>query len=248
MRVPPAEEAVESALERDELRPLGYLTNASNHTVLCQLGESRGDATLHAVYKPREGERPLWDFESGSLCRREVAARVVSRFLGWDLVPPTVLRDGPFGEGSAQLFVEHDPRRHYFVLVEDDAHDEPLARMALFDLLVNNTDRKGSHVLYGEADGRIHGIDHGLTFHVQPKLRTVIWAFAGWPIPAADHADLRRLVEAVGSGAEDPCAELSELLQPGEVRALVRRAEVLAVTPSLPDVDEDDRPYPWPPL
>lgn len=241
-------EAAAETLAGGELTPRGFLTNASNSTLLCRLGPERDGATVHAVYKPRRGERPLWDFPIGTLCQREVAAHVVSRFLGWDLVPPTVLRDGPYGPGSVQLFVAHDPRQHYFVLVEDDTHDDALARMALFDLLVNNTDRKGSHVLYGEADGRIHGIDHGLTFHVQPKLRTVIWAFAGWPIPAADHADLRRLVEAVGSGAEDPCAELSELLQPGEVRALVRRAEVLAVTPSLPDVDDDDRPYPWPPL
>jgi len=236
------------ALRDGELRPRGFLTNASNHTILCQLGEAGDGAALHAVYKPREGERPLWDFETGTLCQREVAARAVSAFLGWDLVPPTVLRDGPFGEGSVQLFVPHDPRRHYFVLVEDDVHDDALARMALFDLLVNNTDRKGSHVLLGEQDGRIHAIDHGLTFHAQPKLRTVIWDFAGWPIDDALHADLRRLVEAVGAGAEDPCAQLSALLLPAEVRALVRRAEVLAELPALPDVDEDRRPYPWPPL
>lgn len=240
-------EAVAEALADGELSPLGLLTNASNSTLLCRLGPSRDGGTVHAVYKPRRGERPLWDFPIGTLCQREVAAHVVSRFLGWDLVPPTVLRDGPYGPGSVQLFVPHDPREHYFVLVEDETHDEALARVALFDLLVNNADRKGSHVLLGAADGRIHGIDHGLTFHVQPKLRTVIWEFAGRPISAEEHADLRRLAEAMTT-AGPLSADLCDLLNPAEVDVLAARAAVLAETPALPDIDEDRRPYPWPPL
>lgn len=240
--------AMRDALRDGELVPRGFLANASNHTILCQVDAAGGDGALHGIYKPRQGERPLWDFDTGTLCRREVAAHVVSAYLGWDLVPPTVLRDGPYGEGSVQLFIPHDPRRHYFTLVEQDVYDEDLALMALFDLLVNNTDRKGSHVLLEEEADRIHGIDHGLTFHVQPKLRTVIWDFAGCEIEAGAHADLRRLADALEQGAGEPCAALSELLAPAEVRVLARRAAVLAETPALPDVDEDRRPYPWPPL
>jgi uncharacterized repeat protein (TIGR03843 family) len=235
--------AVLDALRDQPLTPRGLLRNASNGTLLVRVGG--GD--LHGVYKPRAGERPLWDFSRGTLGRREVAAYLVSELLRWGVVPPTVWRDGPAGEGSVQVFVAHDPRAHYFVLVEDESHHPSLARMALFDLVVNNADRKGSHVLWG-ADGMIVGVDHGLTFHVEPKLRTVIWELGGHPIPAAWRADLRRLASALAEGSAPEVAGLAQLLGEAELEMLAFRAEALAEWEALPDLPEDERPYPWPPL
>ena len=223
----------------------GRIVSASNHTMLVEL-DAGGDGVL-AVYKPQQGERPLWDFEYGSLHRREVATYEVSRHLGWEVVPPTVLRDGPLGEGSVQLFIEHDPRRHYFVLLEEDDHDEALARMAAFDLLVNNADRKAGHVLLA-ADDHIWGCDHGLTFHVEPKLRTVIWEFGGMTLDASWCGDLRRLAADLSAPEHPLATRLQALLSPGEVAMLARRAVALAKSGVLPDVPEDERPYPWPPI
>lgn len=231
------------ALRSAELSVVGALAGASNHTLLVRLGA----AEHFAVYKPRRGERPLWDFARGTLHLREVAAFEVSAFLGWDLVPPTVLRDGPLGVGSVQRFVMHDPRLHYFVLIGDDRMHPQLTRLATFDLLINNADRKGGHVLRVMDSDRIVGIDHGLAFHVQPKLRTVIWDLAGTPIHADLRADLHRLSDALSH--DDPVLTcLDELLDPTERAALHRRAELLATTAALPDVSPDRRPYPWPPL
>lgn len=244
--VPEAAEDPETLLREADLEPVGYLANASNSTLYCEVGGT--DSGVAAVYKPLAGERPLWDFPSGTLCRREVAARVVSEFLGWRLVPPTILREGPMGLGSVQLFVPHDPRLHYFVLVEQERYHDELALMVLFDLLVNNTDRKGSHVLLGESDGRLHGIDHGVTFHPQPKLRTVIWDLGGRRVEEGARADLRRLAEAVGTAGNPLRAELCELLSEREVRVTGDRAEALTTLKVLPKVPEDRRPYPWPPL
>jgi hypothetical protein len=247
-------------LRSAELTVLGVLTGASNHTLLVQLdGEE-----CFAVYKPRRGERPLWDFPPGTLYQREVAAYEVSRFLGWNLVPPTVVRDGPFGVGSVQQFIVHDPEQHYFTLVEDTRMHARLAQLATFDLLINNADRKGGHVLrvepgrpakrvqepqrgLGPEDQCLVGIDHGLTFHIQPKLRTVIWDLGRAPITQAWRDDLRRLSSALAShSAELTCLE--ELLAESEISALRRRAERLVRSDTLPDVAPDRRPYPWPPL
>jgi uncharacterized repeat protein (TIGR03843 family) len=224
----------------------GRIVNASNMTTLVQVGDPSSE--ILAVYKPRSGERPLWDFPTGSLHRREVAAFVVSDFLGWAIVPPTVLReDGPLGEGSVQLFVEHDPRQHYFVLVDDARYDEQLVRMAFFDILVNNADRKGSHVLRA-ADGHLWGCDHGLTFHPQGKLRTVIWEFGGSPLPPEWCQDLRRLVDALDDPASVVSTTLAPLLSRQERRILGLRADAVVRSGQLPDIDEERRPYPWPPL
>ncbi len=220
----------------------GRIANASNHTTLVQIGEP--DLGLLAVYKPMAGERPLWDFPAGSLHRREVAAYLVSDFLGWQVVPPTLRRDGPFGVGSVQLFIAHDPDEHYFVLVESADYDEQLARMATFDLLVNNADRKAGHVLLDD-DGHVWGCDHGLTFHPHPKLRTVIWEFAGTPLPRAWRDDVARFCAALDG---ELGASLTALLSPREVAALGRRAAALHDLPALPNVAEEYRPYPWPPL
>jgi len=233
-------------LETAPLTVRGRIPNSSNHTLLVTLDGGGDDEQVAAVYKPRAGERPLWDFPTGTLCQREVAAAVVSDLLGWGLVPPTVLRDGPLGEGSLQLFVPHDPRRHYFVLVDDERHHPALARLALFDLLVNNADRKASHVILA-PDGRIVGCDHGLCFHPEPKLRTVVWELGGYAIPAAWRDDLRRLAATLAA-LDDAAADLRDLLTPREVAVLAERAAALASLDALPDVEEDLRPYPWPPL
>ena len=241
----PPEAGVVALLTDADLSVRGFLANASNHTLLVQVGAL--EAGVLGVYKPRAGERPLWDFPPGTLCQREVAAYRVSAFLGWDIVPPTVLRDGPLGIGSLQLFVPHDPQEHYFTLYDDERHHDDLARLAVFDLLVNNADRKGSHVLWSEADQRLFGIDHGVTFHDEPKLRTVIWDFGGAPILPAWQADMERLAMALEAG--DAIADtLAELLSPAELRLLGRRARLLARTQALPEVPSDRRPYPWPPL
>ena len=234
--------AAEELLRFAELGVVGLLSGASNHTLLVRLGD-REDA--FAVYKPRRGERPLWDFPTGTLCRREVAAYRVSAFLGWDLVPLTVLRDGPLGPGSVQLFVPHDPSDHYFTLVEQPALHRRLAQLATFDLLVNNADRKGGHVLRVLHADRLVGIDHGLTFHPQPKLRTVIWDLGGAAIADTWRADLERLSATLRT---DDGAVVADLLAADEVEVLGRRAELLADAEVLPDPPADRRPYPWPPV
>lgn len=214
---------------------LGYLPS-SNETFLVELrdGEERG----WAVYKPELGERPLHDFPPG-LFRRERAAYLLSEHLGWGIVPETIIReDGPFGPGSLQSFVVADPREHYFTLVDDDpATHEQLRRMAVFDLVANNTDRKAGHVLRG-AGGRIWGIDHGLCFHVDSKLRTVIWDFSGERIDDD-------LVDAVADLIDEVPAELAALLAADEVRALRGRARFILASRTLP-VDESGMAFPWP--
>ena len=237
MTVPP--------LDAAPLRLYGRIATASNHTLLARLDVP--DREVLAVYKPRAGERPLWDFPTGTLCVREVAAYEVDAFLGWGIVPPTVLREGPLGVGSVQLFVPHDPRTHYFTLIESEAHHEALARLAVLDLLLNNADRKASHVLL-DAEGRIRGVDHGLTFHTDPKLRTVVWEVGGGPLRRGWRDDLRRLQGALGDPGGALAARLGDLLAVPEVRALARRAGALSRLEVLPDVDVRHRGYPWPPL
>jgi hypothetical protein len=237
----PSDAPVIELLRTAELEVLGVLSGASNHTLLVRLD---GDGERFAVYKPRRGERPLWDFPPGSLCRREVAAYRVSAFLGWHLVPPTVLRDGPHGQGSLQQFVPHDPSDHYFELIADPALHPRLAQLATFDLLINNADRKGGHVLRVRDDNRLVGIDHGLTFHPQPKLRTVIWDLGAAAITPAWRADLERLAAVLRDGV----GPVEDLLTAEEVSVLGRRAGLLAGATTLPDPPADRRPYPWPPV
>ena len=190
-----------------------------------------------AVYKPLRGERPLWDYPSG-LYRREVAVYVVSEALGWGLVPETVVReDGPLGEGSLQRFVPSHFEEHYFTLLERPEFHDALKVIGVLDLVVNNGDRKSGHCLRGE-DGRIWAIDHGLCLHDEPKLRTVIWDFAGQPLPPDRLDDVARL-------AATPPAELATLLEPAEVDALVARAEAVLRRPVFPAI-RSARAYPWP--
>lgn len=190
-----------------------------------------------AVYKPHRGERPLWDFPDG-LYRREVAAYRLSRALGWEVVPPTVERDGPFGPGSLQWFVDADFDQHYFTMLEDpDLHDQ-LRRLCAFDLVANSTDRKGGHVLV-DQHGHLWAIDNGLCLHAEVKLRTVIWDFAGEPLPADLADDLARLVE------QPLPADLADLLDPFERDALVARARALLTEARFPH-DPTGRRVPWP--
>ncbi len=241
-RIPPAQaldpgQALE-VLSRGEVDIRGRMPWSSNHTFLVAC--TAGEVVLPAVYKPHRGERLLWDFPDG-LFRREVAAYRLSEALGWGLVPETVTRhDAPLGTGSLQRFVPADFTQHYFTLIEVPAHHAALRAVCAFDLLANNADRKSGHCLLGE-DGRIWAIDNGLSFHTEPKLRTVIWDFAGDPVPSHLCADVERLCQ------ELPPA-LEEVLTPEEAEALLRRASALLSRRRFPAPRADRRAYPWPPV
>ncbi|MGH7316135.1 MAG: SCO1664 family protein [Candidatus Rokuibacteriota bacterium] len=222
-------------LREGDITVKGRMPRSSNATFLVEL--ALNGATTLAVYKPERGERPLWDFPPG-LHRREIAAYLLSEALGWGLVPPTAPRDGPLGEGSLQLFVPADFRQHYFTLLEAVEHRERLQQICLFDLVANNADRKSGHCLL-VPDDRIYAIDNGLTFHAEPKLRTVIWDFGEEPIVPARLEDLRRVV------SDDLPSPLAELLDADEQRALKRRARGLLRSGHFP-VDESGLRYPWP--
>ncbi len=230
--------AVLETLQRGEIALRGQFLWGSNAALLAEVRQ--GETAVLAVYKPARGQRPLWDFPRESLPHREVAAYLVSEALGWGLVPPTVYRDtGPFGPGSLQQFIEHDPDYHYFTFTPEDR--ARLRPVALFDLLVNNADRKAGHILR-DAEGRLWLIDHGICFHVEDKLRTVIWEFAGQPVPAALRADLRRFHERLQ--ADDRW--LRPHLSAAEIAALRVRAARLAAATHFPHPPADRRAHPWP--
>lgn len=234
-------QSTESLLEHGEISLTGQFVWGSNYTFLVEVNGDGGP--LAAVYKPARGERPLWDFPSGTLASREVAAYLVSLALGWDLVPLTVLRpDGPAGPGSLQVFVDADPEHHYFTF--SDEEKQRLRPVAAFDLLINNADRKGGHVLLSPG-GHLWLIDHGVCFHEEEKLRTVIWDFAGEPIPREILKDVERLQTGLAPGGELE-GKLQSLLAPGEIRALERRAAALLASRQFPAPSDDRRPYPWP--
>jgi uncharacterized repeat protein (TIGR03843 family) len=228
-------------LRSGEIEVLGRMPWSSNATLLVELrGRVGGEgACLRAVYKPRRGERPLWDFPPG-LDRREVAAYELSRWLGWDIVPETVLRDDglPFGVGSLQRFVPFDIEAHYFTLLEEPARHRALRTVGCFDLLANSADRKGGHCLAGH-DGRVWAVDNGLTFHAEPKLRTVIWDFSSEVIDDDLLAGARRVAETGGPES------LAGLLDDEERDALVGRAVEVVESGTFP-IDTSGRCYPWP--
>ena len=213
-----------------ELTPLG-----SNYTFMAKIA-LEGNQSL-AIYKPRDGEAPLWDFPSGTLYKREYAAYLLSEILGWDIVPFTIIRDGPHGIGSVQQFVEHDPKQNYYTL--NEACADQLRVIACFDLVANSTDRKANHLLMGDG-GKIWSIDHGLTFHADMKVRTVIWDFCSEPIPAPLLKSLTQLRERLDSPSDSHTSllrELVTLLPEEEVEALKRRLEWVLeerVFPGLP--------------
>ena len=243
---PSLEETI-GLLDACDLTVEGRLPWSSNLTFLVTLegtspDDDAGDPArtpVQAVYKPHQGEQSLWDFPDG-LYRREVAAYRLSEALGWGIVPPTVLRkDAPYGPGSLQLFVASDYEQHYFTLLEEGGREDELRVFCAFDVVANNADRKSGHVLYA-TDGRLWGIDHGLCFHVQPKLRTVIWDFADEEVPEDVVEDLGRLL---GSGLPD---EVAELLSRAEADAVLERAALLTAEGVFPEPLGDRPPYPWP--
>jgi uncharacterized repeat protein (TIGR03843 family) len=257
-----------------ELEVAGRIVDASNATLLARV--SADGVALTCVYKPVAGERPLWDFPRATLGRREVAAYLVSEAAGFDLVPPTVLRGGPFGTGSVQLWVDpvdegaaepgaglvdvlppeqvtpgwlrvldaYGADGEPVVLVHAD--DERLARMAAFDAVTNNADRKGGHVLRGAGD-RVLGVDHGLTFNAEPKLRTVLWGWAGDALPSDAVEAVEELAGRLGEGSALTEA-LCELLSAGEVRALRQRTRALLRRRRFPLPDAGRPLIPWPPF
>lgn len=255
-------------LREGELSLHGRLVAASNATF--QGSVSLGDDTATVVYKPVTGERPLWDFPDGTLAQREYAAYVVSEALGWSVVPPTLLRDGPLGAGMVQLWVDEvepaegatelvdivpqgrvpagwigvldalDGRHNPVTLVHAD--HEALRRMAVFDAVVNNADRKGGHVL-DPGDGRVLGVDHGVTFNADDKLRTVLWGWAGTPVPPELLADVGRLVDQLAGSLG---AELTELITGVELTATRERCHTLLKAGAFPTPSEDWPAIPWP--
>jgi uncharacterized repeat protein (TIGR03843 family) len=229
-----------SVLTNGEMELLGLMPGASNYTFLAEVCDA--GTSMLAVYKPRKGEAPLWDFPEGTLADREVAAYLLAADVGWPRVPPTVLRDGPHGPGSVQLFIEADPDEHYFTLRRKRLRD--FAPVAAFDVVTNNADRKSGHCLL-DADGAIWLVDHGVCFHAEPKLRTVIWEFAGARVPSALVRDLERIARDLRQGALRD--SLGPLLSEGELDATARRAARLARTGRFPR-PTTARPYPWPPV
>jgi uncharacterized repeat protein (TIGR03843 family) len=222
----------------------GQFTLGSNYTFYVTITYEQEE--FQAVYKPKKGEQPLWDFPENSLAGREVAAYLVSEALEWGIVPFTMLReDGPLGPGSLQHYIEYNPNYHYFNFKpEDKARLRPVA---LFDYLTNNADRKGSHVFFEKGTKRLYAIDHGLCFNEQDKLRTVIWDFAGEPFPL----DLLSAMKALRLCIKPPAGLYTDLLHyltPNELAALDQRAEALIALGKFPYAPNDRRAQPYPPL
>ena len=238
------EDRVLETLHLGEMEEKGLLPYSSNHSFLVVV--EHGDLTLPAVYKPQRGEAPLWDFEWGTLCKRETAAYEISRILGWGIVPPTVLRIGSRGLGSVQFFIEHDREAHYFSAAEDARYADTFRRLALFDFVVNNADRKSGHCLIG-VDGRVWAIDHGICFHVEYKLRTVIWEFSCEIIEDVYLADLAALRRELAADSELR-QSLASLLSQAEFSAMRKRVEQLLRTRVYPAPSSHRRNFPWPPI
>lgn len=231
------------ALANGELSVEASMPYSSNYTLLCRV-EHEGLGLL-GIYKPRRGERPLWDFPRGTLYRREVAAYLVSEALDFGLVPPTVLRDGPYGVGMLQLFIDNDEEAHLFTMLKEGGYEEPIRRLCAFDVLINNADRKSGHALKG-ADGRLWAIDHGICFHFEPKLRTVLWDFVGQPLPDDVLAALAALRTRLEAG-DELAQTLAELLDKAELRALRRRLDRLIDSGCFPQPGSGPN-VPWPPV
>ncbi|WP_443055061.1 SCO1664 family protein [Streptomyces sp. NBC_00691] len=255
-------------LARGELTVRGQVREASNAVLYCSVAYGGREAAC--VYKPVAGEAPLWDFPDGTLAQREVAAYEISEAMGWGLVPPTVLRDGPYGEGMVQLWIEADPQARLLALTEDDEAGEgwkavgpaqvdedrtallvhadtpDLRRLAVLDAVINNGDRKGGHLLPAPG-GHLYGIDHGVTFHVDDKLRTLLWGWAGEELPAEAAGVLDALGRSLAPG-EPLAARLAELLTDAEVAAVRARVEALRTTGRHPEPSGQWPAIPWPPV
>ncbi len=231
------DEAIRLMQLSHDLTPIGRIAQASNASFLCEI-----DGGLQVIYKPIRGELPLWDFPEGSLAARETAAYLVSEALELGVVPPTILRDGPAGEGAVQLWIDHVGVHRAVDLV--NASDEGLRRLALFDAIVNNGDRKGGHIL-PLPDGRILGVDHGVTFAVEPKLRTVLWAWRSKAFTEEERLVISHGVQGLtDNGALR--AQLSPILDGEEIDAMAARLSELAATGCFPEPSPDWPPLPWP--
>lgn len=263
-----ADEALEMMGEGD-IDTLGLMPWGSNYTFLVKItpkgrhkrGRARNiikegeegnviaeieEDELLAVYKPRKGETPLWDFPDGTLCLRELAAYWVSRDLGWHIIPPTILRTGDHGVGSVQLFIDNDPNQHFFTFRDDPGTKDDLMKIAIFDLITNNADRKSGHCLRDKV-GKVWAIDHGITFNSDYKLRTVIWDFSGEQIPDALLDDLQTLRKSlVPSAALGKM--LCELLAESEMKAFTKRLDGLLKIKTFPSPNRYERSVPWPPV
>ncbi|MFF3327087.1 SCO1664 family protein [Streptomyces sp. NPDC002889] len=267
-RIPTERLTAVDLLTKGELTVLGQVREASNAVLYCSVSYEGQEATC--VYKPIAGERPLWDFPDGTLAQREVAAYELSEATGWGLVPPTVLRDGPYGQGMVQLWIEADAEAPLLALVEDEeagegwkavgtadvgegrtallvhADDARLRRLAVLDAVINNGDRKGGHLLPA-PDGTLYAIDHGVTFNVDGKLRTLLWGWAGEPLPPEVVSTLTTVAGALATGA--PLAtRLAELLTAKEVSALRDRVAALLRTGTHPIPSGEWPAIPWPPV
>lgn len=241
----PGEELVLQLMLEADIDLQGLMPWSSNYTFLVSLTTPNDETNFLAVYKPCAGERPLWDFPDGNLCYREFASYLLSQLLGWPNIPPTVLRDGPHGEGSVQLFIEAKYEAHYFNMRDTSALTPQFREIALFDYIVNNADRKGGHCLK-DNNGQLWAIDHGLTFHADFKLRTVIWDFCNESIPISlleDLAHFRELLEKNSVLVE----VLGHYLNQREIRALKRRVDFMVSTKHFPDV-HPGRNMPFPPI
>jgi hypothetical protein len=235
------------ALGEGDFEIIGRIVGSSNNAMLVTVTRTCPDPeppiVLDAVYKPTIGERPLDDFPDGTLSRREVAAWHVSEASGWGIVPPTILRDGPFGEGMVQAFIEADPEVDVVAMVIED--DPRLRRMAVLDAVMNNTDRKGGHILPVDGGRHVHGVDHGVCFSPMPKLRTVLWGWRGKRLAEDELAGLQRIRDALD---DDLGARLRDLLSRSEVRATVRRTDELLASGRFPYPSRDWPAIPWPPF
>jgi hypothetical protein len=239
--MPQSRESLLPILEHGNIDLKGQFLLGSNYTFLVTV--KCAGQEVPAVYKPRRGEQSLWDFPEASLAGREVAAYLVSEALGFGFVPLTILRDGPFGPGSLQEYVEHNPNLHYFTFKPADR--ARLRPVALFDLLVNNADRKGGHILLQKRTRKLTLIDHGLCFHSEDKLRTVIWDFAGEEIPPELIYALKSFQRLLHLNLP---ADLQQYLTPEELAALDMRTEALLASAVFPPPPEDRRAFPYPPL
>ncbi|MCH0565523.1 MULTISPECIES: SCO1664 family protein [unclassified Streptomyces] len=267
-RIPPRSVTAADLLAHGELTVRGRLRDASNAALFCTVAHEGHEVSC--VYKPVAGERPLWDFPDGTLAGREVAAYEVSEATGWRLVPPTVLRDGPYGEGMCQLWIDVVPGTELLALVDDEepapgwkaigfaeagegrtallvhADDERLRRLAVLDAVINNADRKGGHLLPA-AEGRLYGIDHGVAFNVDDKLRTLLWGWAGEPLTAEAVEVLRALGTALGDGGT-LAARLAGLITPAEIDATRARVDALLASRRHPEPSGEWPAIPWPPV
>ncbi|MDG9693767.1 SCO1664 family protein [Streptomyces sp. DH17] len=271
-RIPPrsvtTDTAVADLLAQGQLTVRGRIRDASNAALYCTVTHEGREAAC--VYKPVAGERPLWDFPDGTLAQREVAAYEVSEATGWGLVPPTVLRDGPYGEGMVQLWIEAVPETELLALVDAEepgpgwkavalaevgegrtallvhADDERLRRLAVLDAVINNADRKGGHLLPAAGE-RLYGIDHGVTFHAEDKLRTLLWGWAGEPLTGEALAVLDGLKEALEDGGA-LAARLGALITSAELDATRARVDALLASGKHPAPGGEWPAIPWPPV